>query len=104
MGAPATHIGGVHTYQQARSVGFFLVVYVLLHVVGLRLGSAAHAHAHSAQPEAQDKSPQETIVTTTSFAPPAPTLEFVSYLLPNMEDFRGVVTTDGTRINVNWKG
>ena len=104
MGAPATHIGGVHTYQQARSVGFFLVVYVLLHAVGLRLGLAAHAHAHSAQPEAQDTSLQETIVTTTTFTPPVPTLEFVSYLLPNMEDFRGVVTTDRTRINVNWKG
>ena len=36
--------------------------------------------------------------------PPVPMLEFVSYLLPNMEDFHGMVTTDGTCINVNWKG
>ena len=39
-----------------------------------------------------------------SFTPPIPMLKFVSYLLPNIEDFHGVVTTDGTCINVNWKG
>lgn len=92
----STRIGGAPSLY--RSVQFF-VVYVLLHTLSLHVGSAL---AHSGQPEAQDQFKEEVI--TAKFAPPKPTLEFVSYLLPHLEDFRTVAITEGTRINVDWKG